>query len=183
MKKLSIILLNAILLLSVSACSNESKSSKDSDSDSKVKTNVPGVRDRDVKDDKYQGKYSNLSQQNPSMNSNHGGVQNNDDYAVLNDLIYTEKSMLPLDSGIGLIVSDVYISGNDVVHVCDMNESYFDVFDPVAAKNGILNGYKSVPSEREFAQICKKAGVNPVYIYRGSESGRKHTVRINNNEL
>lgn len=203
MKKLTIFALNAILLLGVSACSGESKGKKDADNN--VKTNVPGVRDRDRNDDDYRGRpsrrmrdeartrsntdrdyYDEYSQDEISMSSNRRqDTRMSDSYAAIEAEIDATRPYFPLELDLGMYATDMYIDGSDFVTVTEMDESYYDLdnLDTYSAKQVMMDSMFSDPQQRTFAQNCKAVGLNMVYIYRGSHSGKTRVIRINVNEL
>lgn len=102
--------------------------------------------------------------------------------------LLTEKANLPTDLGNGIVWTDVYLSGNDVVYEYNCNEYVNSIADlnmrSIAVKENILTMlHSSAPQMKEFIDNCKKADVGLIYRYTGNISGDICTIRISPSEL
>lgn len=95
----------------------------------------------------------------------------------------------PQDTGMGMVITRMYLSGDYVMYVAECDEDLISMDLLEKNKSSMLNeirkmaGDKSNPEIAQFVKICANAGKGLGYSYVGDTSGKKVTVRLSNAEL
>lgn len=95
----------------------------------------------------------------------------------------------PQDTGMGMVITRVYLSGDYVMYVAECDEDLISMDLLEQNKSSMINeirkmaGDKSNAEIAQFVKICANAGKGIGYSYIGDTSGKKVTVRLTNQEL
>lgn len=108
---------------------------------------------------------------------------------ILKIAIEQASKEFPQDTGMGMVVTRMYLSGDYVMYVAECDEDLISMDLLEQNKSSMLNeirkmaGDKSNAEVAQFVKICANAGKGIGYSYVGDTSGKKVTVRLTNAEL
>ncbi len=108
---------------------------------------------------------------------------------LLKHAIDNANTIFPQDTGMGIVVTRMYLSGDYVMYVAECDEDLINMDLLEQSKASMLSelrnmvGNKSDPEIAQMVQLCANAGKGIGYSYVGDTSGQKVTVRISNAEL
>lgn len=91
----------------------------------------------------------------------------------------------PMEVDEGMVITEILIEGSDVVYVCQVDETLFDMDDfetnreaAQAALEEYMASLANDPSGKAFLNHCKNAGKDIVYRYQGTTTGKVSDFRI-----
>lgn len=108
---------------------------------------------------------------------------------ILNMAIKEAQNEFPLDAGMGIILTRLYLSGDHVMYVAECDEDLIEMSLLEQNRSEMIKGISAMirdnsnPEVRQFAKICANAGKGIGFIYVGDTSGKKVTVKLSNAEL
>lgn len=108
---------------------------------------------------------------------------------LLKIAIEQANNEFPQDTGVGMVVTRMYLSGNYVMYVAECDEDLISMDLLGQNKSSMLTELRKMVSDKsnaeihQFVKICANAGKGIGYTYVGDTSGTKITVRITNEEL
>ena len=116
-------------------------------------------------------------------------TDDDDSRSLVQSLLLSEKKNLPIDTGVGIVVTDIYLDDNFVVYdaMCDEEKIPIDVLiaNKDAAKEGVLNMLKdgSDPNVTTLVNMCKESHIGIIYNYIGDTSGKTCPVVITPSDM
>ena len=116
-------------------------------------------------------------------------TDDDDSRSLVQSLLLSEKENLPIDTGVGIIVTDIYLDGNYVVYdaMCDEEKIPIDVLtaNKDVAKNGVLEMLNddSDPNVTMLVNMCKESNIGIIYNYIGNTTGKTCPVIISPSDM
>lgn len=95
----------------------------------------------------------------------------------------------PQDTGVGIVVTRMYISGDYVMYMAECDEDLIDMGVLESNLSSLKTELRSTFADnsdadiKQFLKICVKAGKGIGYTYVGDTTGKKVVVRFSNSEL
>lgn len=100
------------------------------------------------------------------------------------------NQQLPMDLGVGIVITRMYLSGNYVMYLGECDENKISITEMDNNKTEVKKKLKqtlrsmiSSKQDEEFFNLCLAADKGIGYTYIGDQTGKKVTVYIGNDEL
>lgn len=104
---------------------------------------------------------------------------------MLKQAIDEANKLFPQDTGVGIVLTRMYMSGDYVMYLAECDESKINVNmieDSQENRRNVLNTLKQMvksnPQSKYFIKACISAGKGIGYHYVGDQTGTKASVRI-----